>query len=365
MARQRNSDQRRRHFVRKADQHQMSFGIPVRNGVGLGLTPSTALSPGVRGIRPALLLNFVNTTALDSRITFTRASTATFIGSNGVIQSAAINAPRFDYNPSTLASRGLLIEETRTNLLLNSLIDGTSLSTQSVTVAAVSHTISFYGTGSITLTGAATATVTGTGVYPNRQTLTFTPIVGILVCTVVGSVQYAQLEVGTFATSFIPTAGTSVLRSPDVAQMTSTNFSSWYNQTEGTFVVGADGPAIGTQIITQADDGTQTERITGRFTGATSTFVVVDNNAGQVALSSGTITANVPQKLAYAYKLNDFALVWAGLAAVTDTAGTLPTPNILRVGVNAAGTEYLNGHIRQIVYYKTRLADTTLRVLTV
>jgi hypothetical protein len=57
------------------------------------------------------------TGVLDPRVTFTRASTATFVGSNGIIQTAAINAPRFDYNPSTLAPLGLLIEEARTNLL--------------------------------------------------------------------------------------------------------------------------------------------------------------------------------------------------------------------------------------------------------
>jgi hypothetical protein len=53
-------------------------------------------------------------------ITFTRASTATYFDSAGVLQSAAIDAPRFDYDPSTLAAQGLLIEEQRTNLLLQS-----------------------------------------------------------------------------------------------------------------------------------------------------------------------------------------------------------------------------------------------------
>jgi hypothetical protein len=52
--------------------------------------------------------------------TFTRASTATFVGSDGLIQSAAINAPRFDHDPVTLACKGLLIEESRTNLLPDS-----------------------------------------------------------------------------------------------------------------------------------------------------------------------------------------------------------------------------------------------------
>jgi hypothetical protein len=51
---------------------------------------------------------------------FTRGSTGTFVGSDGLIQSAAINAPRFDHDPLTLACKGLLIEESRTNLVLQS-----------------------------------------------------------------------------------------------------------------------------------------------------------------------------------------------------------------------------------------------------
>jgi hypothetical protein len=49
--------------------------------------------------------------------TFTRASAATFVGSDGLIQSAAINTPRFDHDPVTLACKGLLIEEQRTNFV--------------------------------------------------------------------------------------------------------------------------------------------------------------------------------------------------------------------------------------------------------
>jgi hypothetical protein len=58
--------------------------------------------------------------AFSEFITFTRSTTGTFIGSNGLIQTAAIDAPRFDYDPATLAPKGLLMEEQRTNLLLYS-----------------------------------------------------------------------------------------------------------------------------------------------------------------------------------------------------------------------------------------------------
>ena len=53
-------------------------------------------------------------------VTFTRASSGTFVGSDGVLQTAATNEPRFDHNPTTGESLGLLVEEARTNLLLRS-----------------------------------------------------------------------------------------------------------------------------------------------------------------------------------------------------------------------------------------------------
>ena len=72
--------------------------------------------------------------ALDPSITFARASSATYFDASGTLQTAATNAARFDNDPTSHAPLGLLIEEQRTNVLLNS----ATLGTQSVAVTAQS-----------------------------------------------------------------------------------------------------------------------------------------------------------------------------------------------------------------------------------
>ena len=68
-------------------------------------------------IEPSLRLDFANARALDPRITFTRASVATYVGKDGLIKTAGEDEARFDHDPTTGESLGLLIEESRTNLL--------------------------------------------------------------------------------------------------------------------------------------------------------------------------------------------------------------------------------------------------------
>jgi len=80
-------------------------------------------STGLLGPVPSLSLVFDGVTPFDSRITFTRADAttcATRVNSSGVLETVAANVPRFDYDPTTLACKGLLIEEARTNLVLHS-----------------------------------------------------------------------------------------------------------------------------------------------------------------------------------------------------------------------------------------------------
>ena len=66
-------------------------------------------------IRPTLDLNFAATKTLDRRITFTRDSLGTYVGEDGLVKYASNNVPRFDHDPATGESLGLLVEESRTN----------------------------------------------------------------------------------------------------------------------------------------------------------------------------------------------------------------------------------------------------------
>ena len=87
-----------------------------REAVQRWSNPGYAGSGGGLPAGATLNLNFLTPGTLDPLITFTRASTATYFDATGTMQTAAINAPRWDYDPVSLQLRGLLIEEPRTNL---------------------------------------------------------------------------------------------------------------------------------------------------------------------------------------------------------------------------------------------------------
>jgi hypothetical protein len=88
-------------------------------------------------VRPTLNLAFAHSRTVDPRVTFTRASAATSFSARGLIETVASGAPRIDYDPVSLACRGLLIEEQRTNLLAYSQdFDNGAWSKTRATVAA-------------------------------------------------------------------------------------------------------------------------------------------------------------------------------------------------------------------------------------
>lgn len=66
---------------------------------------------------------------LPSGFTTTRATTAWYFDSTGTLQQAAVDVPRFEYDPATLALKGLFIEEQRTNSIRNPRAEGATSGT--------------------------------------------------------------------------------------------------------------------------------------------------------------------------------------------------------------------------------------------
>jgi hypothetical protein len=175
------------------------------------------------------------------------------------------------------------------------------------------------------------------------------------------SVWGAQLETGSFPTSYIGTTSSSVTRSADVCQITGTSFNWMWNQGEGSFVVNYDCPATGTLTQYQANSAVSTNIHTAVSVGTTQYFQVY-LPPEQALINAGSITANIPQSLSSAYKLNDFAASLNGASVVVDTSGSLPTPTKIIIGSDGFG--YNNGHIAKLIYYPARLTNTKLQQLS-
>jgi hypothetical protein len=300
-----------------------------------------------------------------SLVTFTRASSKTVTNSARVLETVGIDVPAFDHDPTTGESLGLLVEEQRTNLLLNS----ATLSTQSVTVAAAANTLSFYGTGTVTLTGVSTAgPLVGTGAN-DRVSLTFTPIVGVLVLTVSGSVTNAQLEAGSTPSSYIPTTTAAVTRSADVVSITGSAFSSWYRQDEGTVFAEGATPAFvattGFVAINAVSNNNRFEirqnRNTPNITGAS-----VDVAWTNVSVTPALV-ANVSYKQATAVSNASHGNSIAGSLDTSSTViGTIAATRLafgLR-GTQTAPSVESSSTIRRLTYWPQRLPNSTLQQLT-
>lgn len=442
----------------------MSF-LGERNAIALGVSQHAVLGSGPLQPQspPSLLLQFAGAQTMDPRITFTRSTTATFTGQDGLIQTAAIDAPRFDYNPTTLAPLGLLIEESRTNLILQSeacnvspwataapysvsanaaispdgtqnadalIVDsGQSSFSNNVTrqvvskaASAIQYTRSGYFkalgattsvrlqdignlaansastivslvNGSIVTAPSVTGGFTGASVAVSnagngwwRVAFTYTtdahtsltvrsfPYVGAAALTGNGTsgllVYGVQLEVGAFATSYIPTVASQVTRAADVAVMTGTNFSSWYNATEGTLF--AEGESVNAITGTTArryaeiNNGTTSNIISVEFRNTTQPrFNVLDSAVSQATITSGG-TIDQFSKLAGAYAANNFAFSANGTLGTPDTSGTVPVVSQLNIGSRAdnLAAATINGHIKKIVYYPRRLSNSELQGIT-
>lgn len=173
----------------------------------------------------------------------------------------------------------------------------------------------------------------------------------------------SQLEAGAFSTSYIPTTTAALTRNADVATITGTNFSDWWNAgTGGTTVKALPSTVSGTRPLIQFDDGTANEIIALRGNTTNPELYIVDGGTPQAQIDAGTIAANTAYRLAAGWATNDCSAVINGGAVVVDGSAAIPTVTQARLGSD--GTNYLNGHLQTIEYYNRKPTNTTLEQLS-
>lgn len=181
----------------------------------------------------------------------------------------------------------------------------------------------------------------------------------------------AQVEAGTFATSYIPTVAAAATRAADAASMTGANFTSWFNNSEGTTY--AETSTIGGTNSVQYlgvykfSDGTIANRfgLYGRPLAAGYGAVMTTNGttvAGLEPVSGSTsTTVNTYSRLAYSYKVNEFSATRNASTVTTDTAGGVAAVNKLEIGIY---DDVLNGYIKKLAYYPIAVTSAQLQALT-
>jgi hypothetical protein len=172
-----------------------------------------------------------------------------------------------------------------------------------------------------------------------------------------------------FPTPYVKTTTGTVAATVDVPTMTGTNFSSWFNDSEGTFFAQYTEELASVDTFAPlftVNDGDNSDKYAAAFSLNNKMRVEVkDGGVGQVnIINLGDAADGTTQKLAVAYKLNDVAASVDGGAVSTDTSVTLPTVDRLQIGWRNAG-EQLNGNIARITYWPRRLSDIALQNLTI
>lgn len=182
-----------------------------------------------------------------------------------------------------------------------------------------------------------------------------------------------QLEQGAFVTSVIPTTTAAATRAADVATITGSNFSGFYNQNEGTLFadVALALPASGgNQFIfrASANDYNNAVALNVISTGFSSISTVSGGVFDGAATANTILTANVFAKFAGGYATNNLGISLNGASVVTDTSATIPTStNRIDIGRDHAGATangIRSGTIRKLAYYPTRLSNAQLQNIT-
>ena len=345
---------------------------------------------------------------------FSRASSATVVNQSGLIETVGSGTPRIDFEGNTKGA--LLLEPQRTNLIkssgdistqstywlpnqggtsiqnANTAPDGLNTASQintfgqqyggitqpSISVTATAHTYSVYlkaenGTPNIRLIFYDGATFHSSDFTISsewkRYSFQFTPISGshniYITCPFTTTSFYswgAQLEEGSYATSYIPTSGSAVTRVQDACNQTVPD--GVIGQTEGTMFIDfkKEHNALETWSI---NDGSSSNRVYMGFNNSNFISQVRSSNgAAQASFTTG-LNNNTRYKCALAYKLNDFVLYINGVQIGTDNSGVVPL-NMSKLSAYASTSSDAPffSPTNDVKLYNTRLSNAELQALT-
>jgi hypothetical protein len=159
-----------------------------------------------------------------------------------------------------------------------------------------------------------------------------------------------QLEESDFHTSYVSTVASTVTRNADVATITGTDFSDWWQAGRGGVSVSAiPSTVIGTRPLIQFDDATADNLIALQGNTTNPELYIVDSTTPQAQIDAGTIAAGTPYTLTGWWQTDFCAARKDNGARVVDNSATIPTVTQARLGSD--GTNYLNGHLATINYY--------------
>ena len=176
-----------------------------------------------------------------------------------------------------------------------------------------------------------------------------------------------QVEESPIATSYIPTTTGAVTRLKD--DIFFTNASSVIGQSEGTLFIEVDWQLVsGTaQVLLMASDGTSGNRVQIYVSANNLLMQLTANNSTQTLQGVSSTGYSGIQKIAFAYKTDDFELYRNGSSISTDTSGSLASLATLTdvdFGQFYSASFQVNMWIRDARIYNTRLTDTECQDLT-
>jgi hypothetical protein len=176
----------------------------------------------------------------------------------------------------------------------------------------------------------------------------------------------AQVEVGSVATSYIPTTTGSITRNADVISLSGA-VSGCIGQTEGTIYAEVVLSRVNANPLITISDGSDTNRIQIAFASPTSLVAII-----RIATVNVNYTVTIPTipatggvyKMALGYKTDDYCFALNGTAYANATSRGVPACNKIGLGTSATDGTFLNDRIRAAALYTTRLTDSELAALT-